>query len=433
LTKASLYLGSPWRYLLAALLAFLLTHEDSLAAAKKNAPSELSEKKSDLGELRQRLEQLKREVAAGESARSEVADQLREHEKMISDLQRELHQLTEERGRLQQALGQLGQQTRSAEGQLGSHQQQLQRLLQRQYINGTPDSMRLLLSGTNPNQLARDLTYLSIIAHSRQQVVAQTNVLLEQKRQLTEETQRQAAALASVEERQRLQQQKMLVERAERQKMLAGLSGRLVAQRREIETLRRDEQRLARLIDRLGKLIASQAKRKRQAAAAPQPAHKKGQAAPPSVSPPSRPSTPDNESDTDTEFADFAKLRGKLPAPASGSLATRFGTAQSGGGRSKGLFFRTAAGSPVHAVAEGQVVFADWLRGFGNLVVIDHGGNYLSVYGYNEAVLKEVGSRVQGGERIATAGNTGGRSETGLYFELRRQGEAIDPAPWLRR
>jgi murein hydrolase activator len=424
-----LRLGGPWQFLLAAALV-ILAAPNALAATRKSvASTELSEKKSDLGELRQRLDQLKKEVAAGETARSEVADQLRDHEQAISDLQRELHNLAEERGRLQQTLGQLQTQTRSAAGQLGGHQQQLERLLQRQYMNGTPDAARLVLSGANPNQVTRDLTYLSIIARSRRLVVEQTSSLLDQKRQLTEETQQQAAALAANEARQREQQQKMLAQRAERQKMLSGLSGRLLAQRREIETLRRDEQRLSRLIDRLNKLIASQPKRKHQTAP--------DQLAQRKTSPASTAQADKAERDIGRDqgagLVDFAKLRGKLPPPAAGTIAARFGSPQSGGGRSKGLFFKASAGTPVSAIAAGEVVFADWLRGFGNLIVIDHGGSYLSVYGYNEALLKDVGSSVRSGERIATTGNSGGRSETGLYFELRRQGEPLDPAPWLRR
>ena len=101
-----------------------------------------------------------------------------------------------------------------------------------------------------------------------------------------------------------------------------------------------------------------------------------------------------------------------------------------GGGTSKGVFIRSAEGQPVRSVAAGRVVFADWMRGFGNLLILDHGETYLSVYGNNEALLKQPGDTVSAGEPIATVGSTGGSPETGLYFELRHLGKAFDPLRW---
>jgi septal ring factor EnvC (AmiA/AmiB activator) len=94
------------------------------------------------------------------------------------------------------------------------------------------------------------------------------------------------------------------------------------------------------------------------------------------------------------------------------------------------LFIRTGTGSDVKAVANGRVVFAEWMRGFGNLLIIDHGDSYLSIYGNNESLLKQVGEAVKGGETVATVGNSGGNLESGLYFELRHQGQPIDPMKW---
>jgi septal ring factor EnvC (AmiA/AmiB activator) len=101
------------------------------------------------------------------------------------------------------------------------------------------------------------------------------------------------------------------------------------------------------------------------------------------------------------------------------------------GATSKGLFIRAKEGTPVHAVAHGQVVFADWMRGFGNLLIIDHGDAYMSVYAYNEALLKQVGDPVAMGERVAMVGATGGREQSGLYFEMRHLGKPFDPMRWV--
>jgi len=126
----------------------------------------------------------------------------------------------------------------------------------------------------------------------------------------------------------------------------------------------------------------------------------------------------------------FASLRGKLRLPARGDITGRFGEAREGGSAWRGVFIRAAEGTPVHAVATGTVVFSGWLRGFGNLLIVDHGNEYLTVYGNNQAILKQVGDNVTGGEAVASAGSSGGQAETGIYFELRHRGSPVDPLQW---
>ena len=126
-------------------------------------------------------------------------------------------------------------------------------------------------------------------------------------------------------------------------------------------------------------------------------------------------------------------MRGQLRLPVKGTIAGRFGSPRAEGGASwKGIFIRAAEGVEVKAVAAGAVVFSDWLRGFGNLLIIDHGDDFLSVYGNNESLLATVGARVRSGEAVATVGNSGGNPDSGLYFELRHRGQAFDPLKWAR-
>ena len=127
----------------------------------------------------------------------------------------------------------------------------------------------------------------------------------------------------------------------------------------------------------------------------------------------------------------FASLKGRLRSPVAGRLAAKFGAKRDGGPSWKGVFVKAAEGSEVKAVAAGRVVFAAWMRGFGNLIIVDHGSEYLSIYGSNQSLLKRVGDAVKGGDQIASAGNTGGGEDSGLYFELRHKGAAFDPASWV--
>ena len=128
----------------------------------------------------------------------------------------------------------------------------------------------------------------------------------------------------------------------------------------------------------------------------------------------------------------FSSLKGRLRVPVKGKLVYRYGAPRAGGGPDwKGIFLRSANGADVKVVAAGRVVFADWMRGFGNLIIVDHGSDYLSIYGNNQALLRDVGDEVLAGDAIALTGASGGSQETGLYFELRHEGKAFDPAKWV--
>jgi septal ring factor EnvC (AmiA/AmiB activator) len=128
----------------------------------------------------------------------------------------------------------------------------------------------------------------------------------------------------------------------------------------------------------------------------------------------------------------FAALRGQMRAPVAGQVAAKFGSKRGDGPSWKGVFIRAAEGADVKAVAAGRIVFSEWLRGFGNLIIVDHGGQYMSIYGNNQTLLKRAGALVKSGDSIASAGNSGGNEESGLYFELRHQGRAFDPASWVK-
>ena len=136
---------------------------------------------------------------------------------------------------------------------------------------------------------------------------------------------------------------------------------------------------------------------------------------------------------TAQDGAAFANLKGKLKMPVKGELLASFGARRADGPSWKGLFIKAAEGAEVKAVASGEVIFADWMRGFGNLLIVDHGGQYMTIYGNNQALLKRPGDKLKAGDLIATVGNSGGNEQSGLYFEMRYQGRAIDPSSWMNR
>ncbi|MDR2112235.1 MAG: peptidoglycan DD-metalloendopeptidase family protein [Candidatus Accumulibacter sp.] len=394
------------------------------AAPASPTRAEVSEKRGDLMELRAQIESLRKEMAAAEGQRATAADQVKDVEREISTTQRELHALSGQKNRLQTTLKDLGKQARELTERLDELQAQMESLVYRRYLQGHPDALRLLLNGEDPNQMTRDLYYLAVIGHARQQLQNETRALLEKKRALSENMRERAEELSSIEARQKEQHARLVVQREQRKEMLARISSKISQQRKEIGGLQRDEKALARLIARLERIIAAQTAARRERAA--------------KAAPGTRPPAPESASGRVNEHTpeaspsgNFAALKGSLRLPVRGTVTNRYGGARQEGSTWKGLFIRAAQGSDIKAIAGGSVVFADWMRGFGNLMIVDHGDSYLSIYAYNDAMLKQVGDAVRGGDSIATAGNSGGNPESGLYFELRHQGRPVDPMKWV--
>lgn len=423
------------RLLLACVLLLACAVGDVHAQRAASAP-EVAEKRADLDELRNRIESLRKELSSSEGSRADAADRLRESERQISRLQRKLHELGQQRGQLQNQLQALEAQSAALGATLNQQQQQLEKLLYRQYLRGNPDSLQLLLNGDDPNQLARDLHYLSAIATARAEMMGEIRNTIRQKERLAASTRERTTELAAVENEQKQNHAELEKQRQERKALHAEISDKVRAQRREIGALQRDEKRMTQLVERLSRILAQQAakaaedeRRRRQAAEAA----RRPQTASPGTrepAPPAQASGAENRYEPVANDGSFAKLRGTLRLPVRGTVIGRFGAPRDGGGQWRGLFIRTDTGSPVKAVANGRVVFSEWMRGFGNLLIVDHGDAYLSIYGNNDSLLKQVGQAVKGGETIATVGNTGGNPESGLYFEIRHKGQPIDPMRW---
>jgi septal ring factor EnvC (AmiA/AmiB activator) len=376
-------------------------------------------KKDELQDLKSRIESLRRDMAKAEESKTYAADQLRETESAISDVNRRLHELGAERSALKAQLSELDAQSQRLDRQAGAQQNQLARLLNRQFVGGDSDALKLLLSGEDPNQAARDKYFLTQLSRAKADLIRQLHAVAAEKKQLADTVRERQAQLAEIERRQQESRAQLLERKKQRLTTLAAIADRLKAQRREIDTLKRDEQRLAKLIEGLARIAAT----KKAATKATPKVGAGGTAS--ARNPKAKSHDPGNVGGA------FAALRGQLKLPVKGTIAGRFGQPRPEGGATwKGVFIRAAEGLEVRAVAAGAVVFSDWLRGFGNLLIIDHGDDFLSVYGNNESLLAAVGASVRDGESVATVGNSGGNPDSGLYFELRHRGQPFDPLKW---
>jgi septal ring factor EnvC (AmiA/AmiB activator) len=416
---------------------------------------------SERAGLQQKLGILKRDISKTESARSHAADELAHSEKAISDADRALHELDREQGRTEARLIQLSAQQNRLAAQVAAQQKQLAQLLRDQYVAGNEDRMRLLLSGDNPNRINRELQYMGYISQAQARLIDTLKDNLQAIETNKAEAQSARDELEEIGREQREQRALLEKEKTRRAALLAQLSGKLAAQRKEAGNVERDERRLAGLVGRLAKLIEEQ----RQAEAAAAAMRRQEQAArearararkessmaraapgkdkranpdaidndepPPSKSLAGNELMPAERIQVDALARPFSALRGQLKMPVRGELAARYGSRRAEGPSWKGLFIHAAEGAEVRAVAAGRVVFSEWLRGFGNLVIIDHGSEYMTIYGNNQSALKHAGDVVKTGDVIASAGNSGGNEHSGLYFEMRHQGRAFDPLGWI--
>jgi septal ring factor EnvC (AmiA/AmiB activator) len=370
------------------------------AAAAPNASEE------ELRALRGRIEKLQRDLTAAEESRGEATDQLKASEKAVSEAQRALYSLSRDRRSIESQLESLAAGERDARAKLAEQEALAGRLLRLQYRQGAPDRLRLILEGEDAAGVARHIAYYGYIQRARAAIISELRRQGDSLAALEREAVTRRGDLARNEAAQAAEAMRLEKERAERVKVVARISGDIARSRKEIGRLKRDEERLAKLVDQIARALAAP------------PAPAKGKRV-------------DRVPDASASSQPFEHLKGRMQLPVRGELANQYGAAREEGATWKGLFIRSVSGETIHAVADGRVVYADWLRGFGNLLILDHGKGYMSLYANNEALLSQVGEKVRGGDPIARVGASGGQGESGLYFELRRDGKTFDPLKWV--
>jgi len=393
----------------AALLLALAAGLPVWAAQNPKAANE------ELQQLRSRIDALKKELATAEESKSEAADALKASERAISDASRKLAELTEKASDGNRELAELRRQSDQNADAVRRQQALQAEWLYQRYVSGVPEPLKLLLSGENPARIGRELYYYGHVLKARGEHIAKLRDALSQLRNLETETQEKMGELNAIAAEQEAQRRRLEQEKQARAKVLTKISRDIQRQRKEIGTLKRDENRLTQLIERLNRIIARTPAPKPPQAAAQAPRLRN-----------------DRLPAKLTEAVPFEDLKGRLALPVRGELANRYGSPRSDGGLTwRGLFIAAKAGEEVRAVAPGRVVFADWLRGFGNLLILDHGDGYMSLYGYNETLYKQVGQSIAGGDVVAAVGNSGGSADSGLYFEMRHLGKPFDPLTWV--
>ena len=365
--------------------------------------------KDDLSGLRERIKSLQKEVESAEDKKTDASDALKQSEQAISTANRRLRELAQQQESVGATLSQVQRESRDTQGKIGNQQALLGELLSHYYLHGQHDPLKILLNQQDPDQLARQLHYYTYLSRARATLIDNLRTNLAHSRELAQLYQEKSAELEQVKSEQARQKIQLEKDKQARKTVLVRIDQKITSQRHEIGRLQRDEKRLTQLIERLSRL-AAKPKKKNSA---------------PSYSRTLRSPEPSGGA--------LHQLKGKLHFPVRGELAHRFGSQREDSGATwKGWFIKSAAGQDVKCIANGRVVFSDWLRGFGNIVIVDHGDDYMSLYGNNETLYKQAGETVRAGDAVAAVGNSGGIAETGLYFEMRHRSRPFDPLGWVK-
>lgn len=345
-------------------------------------------------------------MAEKEEKHKAAAQALAAAEREIAALERRLREIQARRQAVDEQLQRHRARLAEIETAVREQRRSLAALLRLEFRPQAHSEWAHFFSSAEPDTIARERHFGAALSEAKGQRLARLRASLEEERELVEAMRRASHELDLLARREATDRAALEAEKAKRAAALAALAREVKDTRQMLATLRAAEERLSRLVARL-----AEQKKKREAA---RRAAKEAEVAP----------------SLRGERAK-APVRGRFMAPVAAPPANRFGAPRREGTRWKGLFYPLPAGAPVRAVADGTVVFADWLRGYGNVLIIDHGEEILSVYGHNETLYAAVGKKVARGETVAAAGATGSETETGLYFELRRRGQPIDPMEWL--
>jgi septal ring factor EnvC (AmiA/AmiB activator) len=358
--------------------------------------AEEREAKQKLDAVRAELRALAEQRRATEGEKSDAVRALREKETELAAVARDVHALDEKLDAQQKDLGELDEKRERLEAALKSQRDALAALLRSAYALGRHEELKLLLQQNDVAAIARVLAYNRYFQRSRIGRIDTLSADLESLANVQDEIRAKTAELATTRDARATDGARLDRERAERETLVGELDAKLKEQGERAAALGKDEKALAALLEKLRDVFADIPKQ--LSGAEP-----------------------------------FVSQRGRLAWPVAGAkVATAFGASDESGRRSSGLLLTAKTGTAVHAVSHGRVVFADWLRGYGLMIIVDHGDGYLSLYGCNETLLKDVGDWVNAGETIATSGASGGQKTPGLYFELRAKGQAVDPKGWLR-
>ncbi|HEY5755062.1 MAG TPA: peptidoglycan DD-metalloendopeptidase family protein [Steroidobacter sp.] len=350
-------------------------------------------KEAELKQVRNRIDSIRRSIQAEAERRDALAGQVKEAELKIQSARERLSDVRARRIASENRLADLKAEQQTTSKRIDDERDALASEVRVAYMNGRQEQLKLLLNQEDPAQLGRMIAYYGYFGRARAERITAISEHLAHLELLAESIASETEQLRQIESDQQQDVKSLAGARDQRARTLAQVQSKIKNRNDELTKLQREAQALEKLVEELRRAI---------------------------------------EEFPELSDQPFQRVKGKLPWPVKGSLLARFGTLRAGGPlKWQGMVIAADRGTQVRAPFHGRVIYADWLPGLGLLVVIDHGGGYMSLYGHNEQVYRRVGDRVQPGDVLAAVGDAAGMGKTGLYFEIRKGRTALDPADWL--
>ncbi|KMT64577.1 hypothetical protein XM47_13825 [Catenovulum maritimum] len=329
-----------------------------------------------------------------QSEQNKIEQSIRQTDKKIGDVSKTLRQIENKLQQVTQQIKRLEKQQETLEQDRQAQVKILAEQVKSIYQVGQHDFMKMMLNQDSPAKLERVLSYYQFLNKARTEAIEKLKQTLAKLEETVTQLNQQRLALAELQQEEKTKQAELVSLKTKQKANLASIEKFIKTESQRIETLKQDETALTQALEALAEAI--------------------------------------EELPNQLDFNGLGDIKGKILWPTQGSIKKNFGRRKSGQLRWKGVVIQANSGEVVHNIHAGQVIFSDWLKGYGLVLVVEHGNGYMSLYGHNQALLKDVGDVVQSGEPIALVGQSGGQAKPGLYFEIRHQGQPVNPVDWCR-
>jgi septal ring factor EnvC (AmiA/AmiB activator) len=365
----------------------------SESLAQQSSDNENNQKKANqaLSKVQQQISDQQKSIKQTSSERSALEKQLRNDDISIAKIVKAMIKTNTDFEDTQLTLKNLAQEKVSLTHKKQQQEKVLAQQLRAAYTSGNHDYLKLLLNQKSPASVERTVTYYKYLNDARIKEIDQFQIVLSDLLAVTTQHQEQAKRLNILKQQQTEQRVTFQGSKQERKNTLRAINKELLNSKQLLAKLVAEEENLVVALQRIATLSQQSA-----------------------------------------ELVGLKKLKRKLSWPIKGKISHSFGSRKQGYLKWKGILLAAPVGKQVKAIHNGTVLFSDWLKGYGLVTVLDHGAGYMSLYGHNQALLKSVGDRVETGEPIALVGQSGGQSQSGLYFEIRRDGQAVNPKAWFK-
>nr|WP_241242195.1 peptidoglycan DD-metalloendopeptidase family protein [Thalassotalea sp. G2M2-11] len=344
-----------------------------------------------LEQVKKEINQQKDTIKAVDLKRQQLLAQLKKNELAIAKVSKSLNATRQSLNATQQKLSELKQEKQQLTAEKKQQEVILAQQLRAAYSTGNHDYLKLLLNQEEPGKVQRTISYYQYLNKARIKEIDHYQATIEKLIDITNEQQQQSQLLSQLQRKQKDQKASLQAKNTARQQTINQLNHQLLSSKQQLAKLQQEEENLTQALARMARLS-------KQA----------------------------------IDLNGLDKLKRQLSWPVKGRISRSFGSRKQGYLKWKGVLLSAPVGREVKTIHHGTILFSDWLKGYGLVTVVDHGKGYMSLYGHNQALLKSVGDRVETGEPIALVGQSGGQSQSALYFEIRHNGQAVNPKLWCK-